>query len=60
MMASSMALPATLSERACTTWPLCSTAMSVVPPPMSTTMKADGPSIGSPAPSEAATGSSIR
>jgi hypothetical protein len=59
MMASSMALPATFSERAWMTLPPDSTAMSVVPPPMSTTMNAVGASIGRPAPSEAATGSSI-
>lgn len=36
------------------------TAMSVVPPPMSTTMWPDGPAMSSFAPSAAANGSSIR
>ena len=35
------------------------TATSVVPPPMSTTMLPDGPSIGKPAPIAAAIGSSM-
>ncbi len=34
--------------------------MSVVPPPMSTTMLPEGSVMGSPAPMAAATGSSIR
>jgi hypothetical protein len=60
MMASSMACPAQRNVRADTIVPPHRTAMSVVPPPMSTTMAAPGPSIANLAPSEAATGSAMR
>ena len=60
MMASSILLPATLTEREKTTPESEITATSVVPPPMSTIMFPTGSVIGSPAPIAAAIGSSIR
>src|SRR6202158_2741 len=53
--ASSISLPATRTEREYTIPLIEMTAMSVVPPPMSTTIFPDGSSIGRPAPIAAAT-----
>src|ERR1019366_2344261 len=55
MTASSISLPATRTEREYTMPLMEMTAMSVVPPPMSTTMFPEGSSIGRPAPMGAAT-----
>ena len=60
MIASSILLPPTRIERAYTMPPSESTATSVVPPPMSTTIDPVGSVTGSPAPIAAAIGSSIR
>ena len=56
----SKALPATGRLAALTRPPILMTAMSVEPPPMSTTMQPWGWRICKPAPSAAATGSSTR
>ena len=58
--ASSNLSPATLMEADSTTPPREITAMSAVPPPMSTTMWPSGLVMSMPAPMAAATGSSIR
>ena len=59
-MASSNASPATFRDEETATSFMDSTATSVVPPPISTTIWPFGPEISSPAPRAAARGSSIR
>ena len=59
-MASSKWLPASLMEEEFATPFMVSTAISVVPPPISTTKCPLGPLMSRPAPSAAAKGSSIR
>src|ERR1041385_3501510 len=60
MIASSILSPPTRTERAKTIPPSDSTATSVVPPPISTTIEAVGSVTGKPAPMPAAIASSIR
>ena len=60
MIASSIASPATRSERPYTVPAIEMTAMSVVPPPMSITMFPAASVTGRPAPIAAAIGSSTR
>ena len=55
-MASSMSNDPTLTASRATTPPRLSSAVWVVPPPMSTTIEPTGSSIGSPAPMAAAKG----
>ena len=59
-MASSIFCPAVRTEQLVTTPFIDSTAISDVPPPISTTIEPDASSTGSPAPMAAATGSSTR
>ena len=59
-MAVSSVLPATLIELDCTLPPIEITAMSLVPPPMSTTRCPRGRVMSMPAPRAAAMGSSIK
>ena len=56
----SIASPATLNDSEYTTPPKDKTAISVVPPPISTTIDPVASDIGSPAPTAAAIGSSIK
>ena len=60
MMASSIFWPPTRTEREMTTPFMDSTAISDVPPPMSTTIEPLASSTGRPAPMAAAMGSSTR
>ena len=60
IIASSKALPATLTESDTEIQPMVMTATSVVPPPISTTIAPFGRSLFNPAPRAAASGSSIR
>ena len=60
MIASSISLPATRTALLYTMPAREMTAMSVVPPPMSTIMLPDGSVIGMPAPMAAAIASSTR